>query len=403
MSEEFKLPPEATPEQVVEAHKNFRTKSDLEQMLKEVRDLTAGKNILGPDGKPVQDVEERRAAMEAKMNEYRKAKIMELGKRMHELSASNPDFASCLAILREANCLTYFAFSEMSVIEGVDDELIGFSDEFLKRAVRNDPNDQLDDLIRRVKHNVIPFLHRKRFLYEKLMKKRAAAIHATANLHPKHEPVVVTECLHDLGCDIPFMPLGSAQVIFSLGFQPGEAFGVVQRRLRAAGYLPIVLTDDEEVIVEVGSATPWIPEKWWVGACATEKSLNEVLDPVLEQHLKAQILMIPSIDKMVGAEKRGMEDVAPKHLQQALLRIVRWCLANQVLGLVFSSGSAESRNFFGPSITLRKESKDVVVSNSVRDEGSTPVEPAAPDRGGQAAEGSVEDQGGSGEQADQEG
>jgi hypothetical protein len=395
--EEFKLPPEATPEQVAQAHKDFRTKADLEQMLKEVRELTAGKDILGPDGKPVQDVEERRRMMEAKMMEYRKAKIMELGKRMHALSTSNPDFASCLALLREASCLTYFAFSEMSVIEGVDDELIGFSDEFLKKAVRNDPNDQIDNLIRRVKHNVIPFLNRKRFMYEKLMKKRKDAIIATAELHPKHEPVVVTECLHDLGCNVPAMPLGSVQIIFSSGFQPGEAFTEVFKRLRACKYLPILLSDSLYDILKLDDAVPVLPEVWWTGACSTEKSLGEVLNPVLDKHPKAQILLIPSIDKLVGAEKRGRMEAEPKHLQQALLRIVRWCLANQVLGLVFSTGSAESRNFFGPSITLSKEASNGMVGDSVRNPGEPAVEPVAPDRGGQAADGPGQDQGGPGE------
>ena len=403
MSEEFKLPPEATPEQVAQAHKDFRTKADLDQMLKEVKELTAGKDILGPDGKPAQDVEERRAMMEAKMLEYRKAKIKELATRMHTLSTGNPDFAACLSLLREANCLTYFAFSEMSVIEGVDDELIGFCDEFLKQAVRRDPNDQIEDLIRRVKHNVVPFLHKKKFMYEKLMKKRKDAILATAQLHPKHEPVVVTECLHDLGCNAPFMPLGSVQIIFSPGFQPGEAFREVQQRLRAKKYLPILLADEFSNIEDFdGAPAPVLPEKWWSGACASEKSLNEVLDPVLDKHPKAQILLIPSIDKMVGAEKR-VKDMEPRHLQQALLRIVRWCLANQVLGLVFSDGSAESRNFFGPSITLNKEARNGVVSDSVRNEGKPEVEPADPDRGGQAADGPGQGQGGPGEQDGQAG
>lgn len=399
MSEEFKLPPEPTPEQIAEAHKNFRTKAELEQMYDEIRQLTAGNNILGPDGKPVQDVEERRKLMEAKMLEYRKAKAKELGVRMSQLAANNSDFASCMALLREANCLTYFAFSELSVIEGVDDELIGFCNEFLAQAVRRDPNDQLEDLIRRVKRNVITFLYKKKFQYDKLMKKRKSAILATAALHPKHEPVILLGCLHSLGCNIPFLPLGSVQTVYSSGFQPGEAFMEVFRRLRDCKYLPIVLVDETCDILKLGSNVPMLPEVWWTGACATQQSLDDVLNPVLDKHEKAQILMVPSIDKMIGKEK----EKTPKSYQQALLRIVRWCLGNQVLGLVFSEGSAEARPWLGPSITLRKETSNVVAGNFVRDEGKSEVDPAGADRGGQAAEGSGQDQGGSGEQAGQEG
>jgi len=407
MSEEFKLPPEATPEQVAQAHKDFRTKADLEQMLKEVRELTAGKDILGPDGKPVQDAEERRRMIEAKAKEYRAAKVKELGMRMHELSTNSSDFASCLGLLREAHCLTYLAFSEMSTFEGVDDELIGFCNEFLAQAVRQDPNDQLNDLIRRIKRNVMTFLYRKKVHYEKLMKKRKAAFDAAAELHPNHAPVVQLGCLHDMGCDIPLLPFGATKTVFSyppkgaIGFEPGEAFMGVLSRLRHAGYLPIVLVDEDTDPLELDSATPVLPEKWWTGACASKQSLDDVLNPVLEKHEKVQVLMVPSIDKMIGPEK----EKTPKNFQQALLRIVSWCLNNQVVGLIFSEGSPEARPWLGPSITLRtkEEASNVVAGNFVRDEGKPAVDSAGPDRSGQAAEGSGQDKGGSGEQDGKEG
>jgi hypothetical protein len=218
--------------------------------------------------------------------------------------------------------------------------------------------------------------------------------------------VILLGCLHDMGCNIPFLPLGSVQTVFTypaagtIGFEPGEAFMGVLRRLRHVGYLPIVLADENTALDELDSATPVLPEKWWTGACATQKSLDEVLNPVLDKHEKVQVLMIPSIDKMIGVEK----EKTPKAFQQALLRIVRWCLGNQVLGLIFSEGSPEARPWLGPSITLRtKEASNVVAGNFVRDTGEPKVESADPGGGGQAADGPGQDQGGSGEQDGQEG
>lgn len=389
MPDENFVPPDLTrpptPEEAADAYKQLKTQADLEAMLGEVEKLKGGKEVLGPDGQAIRSPEERQAAMQARLTDYRKQKIRELSNRMESLAKANPEFASCVSLLREANCLINLAFSEMSTLEGVDDELIGFSNEFMQHVTRSDPNDQLDDLIRRLKRNVIVFLQKKKFRYEKLMNKRKEAILGLAKLHPERAPVVVMTCLSDLGMNIPVMPMGMVYPVFSEGFNTleEEAVHTVDGRLRDKGYHTILLST-----FDVDKA---ISPKWWYGACDGERTLGEVLDPILTNRPKSQILIVSSLDLMLSDEKR--QDPSPKNRQQALLRIVRWCLDNQVLGLVFSEGTAESRPWLGRSITLKKGAKPDVDGAELRDAGKPEVVQPDSDRAGPAVEGSGKDQG----------
>lgn len=400
MPDENFVPPDLTrpptPEEAADAYKQLKTQADLEAMLGEVEKLKGGKDILGPDGQAVKSPEERQAAMQARLADYRKQKIRELSSRMESLAKANPEFASCVSLLREANCLINLAFSEMSTIEGVDDELIGFSNEFMQHVTRSDPNDQLDDLIRRLKRNVIVFLQKKKFRYEKLMNKRKEAIVGLAKLHPDRAPLVVLDCLSDLGMNIPVMPMGMVYPIFSEGFGDDTSAyddnkhvaSEVYERLRRKGYNSIFLNLKA---AKFHTQEECIPLKWWEGACDSEKSLAAALDPILSNRPKTQILIVASLDLTLGEEKR--KEASPKNRQQALLRIVRWCLDNQVLGLVFSEGTAESRPWLGRSITLKKGAKPDVDGTELRDAGKPEVVQPDSDRAGPASEGSGKDQG----------
>jgi len=388
MDESF-VPPDLiqppTPEEAADAYKQLKTQADLEAMLGEVEKLKGGKDILGADGQALKSPEERQAAMQAQLASYRKQKVRELTSRLESLSNANPEFASCISLLREANCLINLAFSEMATMEGVDDELIGFSEEFMRHATRSDPNDQLEDLIRRLKRNVMVFLQKKKFRYEKLMNKRKAAIMGLAKLHPERAPVVLLECLHDLGVNIPVAPLGMVYPIFSEGFNTleEEAAIEVDSRLRYKGYHTVMLSTFAK-----GKA---IFPGWWYGACDGEHTLGKVLDPILNSRPNSQILIVSSLDLMLSDEKR--QDTSPKARQQALLRIVRWCLDNQVLGLVFSEGTAESRPWLGRSITLKRGAKPDVDGTKLRDAGEPQVIQPEPDRAGPTPEGPGEGKG----------
>lgn len=389
------IPPDAgrekpTPEETAKAYRDLKTQSDLTQMLEEVKKLTGGKEVVGPDGKPVKDPEERRAAMQVKFDEQRKQKIQELGARVHHLSENDPDFASCLSLLREGHCLIALALSEMSVLEGVDDEVIGFSNEFFKNAIAQDMGDDVDNLMKRLEKNVMTFLANKSFQLRRLMERRKQANDMLVAVHPNNEPTVLLDCLHDLGMNTTFSPMGMVHVVFAEGFESEhEAPYVTHQRLKKAGYHTIYLTSKE---IKGG---PCIPEKWWIGACEREKTINSVLNPILKKRPQTQILIVSSLDKMLGEKKR--EEISPKHRQQALLRIVRWCMDNQVLGFIFSEETAEKRPYLGRAVTLRKGGRDVDGSG-VRDEGGPEVGGASADRGGQPAEGSGEDSGGPGEE-----
>lgn len=355
-------------------------------MLGEVEKLKGGKEVLGPDGKAIKSPAEQQAMMKAKIDEYRKQKIAELSARMKNLSESNADYAGCLSLLREANCLINLAFSEMASIEGVDDELLGFSDEFFRHVTRSDSSDQLEDLITRIEKNVLKFLHHKRWEYKNLMVKRRPALLALTKLNPEKVPVVLTKPLFDLGVNVPFMNMGRVHLFFPGGFESTEDAALcVYNRLTKVGYNCIMLASATE-------GDSFIPEKWWAEFCNEQKTVKEVLDPLLKNEREAQILIVSSLDKTLGEEKR--KDVSPKTRQQALLRIARWCLSNQMLGLVFSEGSAESRPWLGTGITLVKGACHVD-SGGVQDVGKPEVVGDGADRTGQKAEGSGEDQGGS--------
>jgi hypothetical protein len=152
--------------------------------------------------------------------------------------------------------------------------------------------------------------------------------------------------------------------IFSEGFDATEpASSVTYARLRKKGYHLILLGSCADNAA--------ITERWWEGACDSERSLVEMLDPILVNRPKTQILIVSSLDRMLGEEKR--KDLSPKSRQQAMLRIVRWCLDNQVLGLVFSEGTAESRSWLGRSITLKKGAKPDVDGTELRNEGKPKV------------------------------
>ncbi len=382
-----------TPEETAQAYRDFQTEAQLEGMLAEVERLTGGKEILGPDGQQIKDPEEKKKAMQQMLDQERQSKIRQLMDRMQALSyydekkkQPKPMFAACMEMLREAHCLIMLAMTEMSVLEGVDDELIGFTNEVWQHAVRSDTEDDLSSLEQRL-GVVMTTISNLVWEQKRLIARRRPAADQLMKLHPENKQVIDTTCLMDLGMPKCDMPMGMTHLLFQEGFDRlDEAVSAALGRLDKAGYECIFLA-------AAAKGDGCIPAKWWLGACDQEKTLVGVLDPVLKKRPTAQILIVESLDLLLGDEKRA--EGSPKDLQQALLRIARWCLKNRVLGLVFSEGTAESRKYMGRSITLRKGGANVG-SGNVSDGGGSGLDEPVSDRSGQTLERSGEDQGESG-------
>lgn len=343
------------PQEAADALKDLHTRADLEKMLQAIEELKGGKEVLDPSGKPIEKSSEKLQQMQNKVNEFRRRKSHELAGRLMELSESNEKVASCYSLLREAHCLIFLALSELSAVEGMDDELLAYVEGFFRESVRQDTSDELADLIKRIKRQVLPFLNKLKIGMETRLKKRKEAIKRLAQLSNGH-PHIKLECLKDIGVMAEAMPMGMGRVMLYGDYEPTQALSEVCSRLAKKGYALLCLDEAGGSLSDLALSSRHVatlPEKWWNGCASTAQRVEETLSPALENHHLTNIVVCSSLLKMLPPEAQGSPE--PIHRQRAMMNLSRWAMDNFVGLIVLDSGELKDGVWGVPAYVLKKE------------------------------------------------